>query len=44
MYFIAKRLGAALVTLLFVSLLTFAAFALIPGDAAELMLGIEATD
>jgi ABC-type dipeptide/oligopeptide/nickel transport system permease component len=42
MYFIVKRLAAALATLLLVSLLTFAAFTLIPGDAADLILGMEA--
>jgi ABC-type dipeptide/oligopeptide/nickel transport system permease component len=42
--FIVKRLAAALATLLLVSLLTFAAFALIPGDAAALILGVEATE
>ncbi|GHT74327.1 peptide ABC transporter [Spirochaetia bacterium] len=43
MSFIGKRLVITLVTLFLVSLLTFTAFALIPGDPALLALGIEAT-
>ncbi|GHV88859.1 ABC di/oligopeptide transporter inner membrane subunit [Spirochaetia bacterium] len=43
MSFIGKRLVITLATLFLVSLLTFTAFALIPGDPALLALGIEAT-
>ncbi|GHU84989.1 peptide ABC transporter permease [Spirochaetia bacterium] len=43
MSFIGKRLVITLITLFLVSLLTFTAFALIPGDPALLALGIEAT-
>jgi ABC-type dipeptide/oligopeptide/nickel transport system permease component len=43
MGFIGKRLGTAALTLLLVSILAFAAFRLIPGDAALLSLGVEAT-
>jgi ABC-type dipeptide/oligopeptide/nickel transport system permease component len=43
MGFIGKRLGVTLLTLLLVSILTFAAFRIIPGDAALLALGTEAT-
>ncbi|MDR1972247.1 MAG: ABC transporter permease [Treponema sp.] len=42
--FLGKRLSITLLTLLLVSLLTFLAFALIPGDPALLALGIEASD
>jgi ABC-type dipeptide/oligopeptide/nickel transport system permease component len=42
--FIGKRLFSTVLTLLLVSLLTFSAFALIPGDSALLALGIEASD
>jgi ABC-type dipeptide/oligopeptide/nickel transport system permease component len=42
MGFIGKRLGAAVLTLILVSILSFAAFRLIPGDAAILSLGTEA--
>jgi ABC-type dipeptide/oligopeptide/nickel transport system permease component len=41
--FIGKRLSITVLTLLLVSLLTFAAFSLIPGDPAVLALGIEAS-
>ncbi|MCL2070398.1 MAG: ABC transporter permease [Treponema sp.] len=44
MGFIGKRLSTTLLTLFLVSLLTFAAFRLIPGDAALLALGTEATE
>jgi ABC-type dipeptide/oligopeptide/nickel transport system permease component len=44
MDFIGRRLVIALFTLFLVSALTFAAFAVIPGDPASLMLGIDATD
>ena len=43
MWFIAKRLAITALTMFLVSLLCFAAFHLIPGDAALLSLGIEAT-
>jgi peptide/nickel transport system permease protein len=42
MAFIAKRLVITLITLFLVSVLTFAAFRFIPGDAALVSLGIEA--
>jgi ABC-type dipeptide/oligopeptide/nickel transport system permease component len=42
--FVVKRLFITLVTLFLVSLLTFAAFTIIPGDRALLALGIEASD
>lgn len=42
MWFIGKRLIITGLTLLFVSILCFAAFHLIPGDSALLSLGIEA--
>jgi ABC-type dipeptide/oligopeptide/nickel transport system permease component len=44
MGFIGKRLVTTFLTLLLVSLLTFAAFHLIPGDAALLALGVEAEE
>ena len=44
MAFIGKRLFITLVTLIIVSLFTFAAFTLIPGDPATLILGIEASE
>ena len=44
MGFIAKRLITSLLTLFLVSILTFGAFRLIPGDAALLSLGTEASD
>jgi peptide/nickel transport system permease protein len=42
MAFIAKRLVITLLTMFLVSVLTFAAFRFIPGDAALVSLGIEA--
>ncbi|MDR2304949.1 MAG: ABC transporter permease [Treponema sp.] len=42
MSFLARRLALTLLTLFLVSLLTFACFSLIPGDAASLILGTEA--
>jgi ABC-type dipeptide/oligopeptide/nickel transport system permease component len=42
--FLGKRFSITLLTLFLVSLLTFLAFALIPGDPALLALGIEAGD
>jgi ABC-type dipeptide/oligopeptide/nickel transport system permease component len=44
MGFIAKRLGITILTLALVSILTFGAFRLIPGDAALLSLGTEAAE
>jgi ABC-type dipeptide/oligopeptide/nickel transport system permease component len=44
MYFLSTRLIITILTLFLVSVLTFAAFTLIPGDPVSLMLGIEATD
>jgi ABC-type dipeptide/oligopeptide/nickel transport system permease component len=44
MYYIGKRLGITLLTLLLVSLLTFVCFHIIPGDAALLALGTDATE
>ncbi|MDR0389921.1 MAG: ABC transporter permease [Spirochaetaceae bacterium] len=44
MRFIAKRLCVTLITLVLVSLFTFAAFTLIPGDPAALILGTEGTE
>ena len=44
MGFIGKRLGITILTLILVSILTFTAFRLIPGDAALLSLGTEATE
>ncbi|MDR0399912.1 MAG: ABC transporter permease [Treponema sp.] len=42
--FLGKRLSITLLTLFLVSLLTFLAFAVIPGDPALMALGIEASD
>jgi ABC-type dipeptide/oligopeptide/nickel transport system permease component len=42
MNFIARRLGITLITLFLASFFTFAAFRLIPGDAALLTAGLEA--
>jgi len=44
MYFVGKRLFITVLTLFLVSLFTFAAFHLIPGDAAILSLGTDATE
>ncbi|MDR0472793.1 MAG: ABC transporter permease [Treponema sp.] len=44
MRFIGNRIVIALITLLLVSVLSFCAFHLIPGDAALLSLGIEADE
>ncbi|MDR3172613.1 MAG: ABC transporter permease [Treponema sp.] len=44
MYFVGRRIVITLITLLLVSVLTFCAFSIIPGDRALLALGIEATD
>ncbi|MDR1930439.1 MAG: ABC transporter permease [Treponema sp.] len=44
MKFVIKRLLITLVTLFLVSVITFGAFHIIPGDPAAVMLGIEATD
>jgi ABC-type dipeptide/oligopeptide/nickel transport system permease component len=43
-FFIGKRLFITILTLFLVSVLSFMAFSLIPGDSALLVLGIEATD
>ncbi|HEX3016652.1 MAG TPA: ABC transporter permease [Caproicibacter sp.] len=43
MRFCAKKLAAVFLTMILVSILTFAAFNLIPGDPAQLILGTEAT-
>jgi ABC-type dipeptide/oligopeptide/nickel transport system permease component len=42
--FIVKRLLISLLTLTLLSLLTFAAFAILPGDPARVMLGYEASE
>jgi ABC-type dipeptide/oligopeptide/nickel transport system permease component len=44
MYFILRRLAIALITLLLVSVLSFLAFTVVPGDPASLILGVEAAD
>jgi ABC-type dipeptide/oligopeptide/nickel transport system permease component len=44
MKFVIKRLLITLLTLFLVSLVTFAAFHIIPGDPAAVMLGIEAAE
>jgi ABC-type dipeptide/oligopeptide/nickel transport system permease component len=44
LYFVGRRLIITLITLFLVSVFTFAAFSLIPGDPALLALGTEATD
>ena len=44
MGFVGRRLGVSVLTLFLVSILTFCAFRIIPGDAAVLSLGTEATD
>ncbi|MDR2096230.1 MAG: ABC transporter permease [Treponema sp.] len=44
MNFICKRLVITVITLFLVSLITFAAFNVISGDPASLMLGTDATD
>lgn len=43
MKYAAKKIAAMLLTMVIVSLLTFTAFSLISGDAAEIMLGTQAT-
>ncbi|MDR2376479.1 MAG: ABC transporter permease [Treponema sp.] len=43
-FFLGRRLSITLLTLFLVSLVTFLAFALIPGDPALLVLGIEASN
>ena len=42
--YILRRVGLLLVTMILVSLLTFAAFALVSGDPARTMLGTDATE
>ncbi|MDR0513006.1 MAG: ABC transporter permease [Treponema sp.] len=44
MGFIARRLAITVLTLLLVTILSFSAFRLIPGDAALIALGLEATE
>jgi len=44
MGFFGRRLGITVITLFLVSILSFGAFRLIPGDAALLSLGTEATE
>ncbi len=44
MKFFAKRLITLIITLLFISLLSFTAFSVIPGDAALSRVGLEATE
>ena len=44
MDYIIRRLGITLLTLFLVSLLTFGAFRIIPGDPALLALGVDATE
>jgi ABC-type dipeptide/oligopeptide/nickel transport system permease component len=44
MHFIGKRLAVTVLTLFLVSLFTFLAFRLIPGDAAILAVGTDATE
>ena len=43
MKYAAKKIAAMLLTMVIVSLLAFTAFSLISGDAAEIMLGTQAT-
>lgn len=42
--YVLKRLGIGLLTLLFASIIVFAVLEIIPGDPAQLMLGLQATD
>ena len=42
--FLAKRLAGGLVTLLVASVVVFAVLEILPGDPAQLMLGMNATD
>ncbi len=44
MSFFVKRIGQLLVTLFLVSLITFAAFSIVPGDPARIMLGPTASE
>ena len=44
MYFVIRRLAVTIITLFLVSVFTFAAFNIIPGDPAILMLGTEADE
>jgi len=44
MGFIGRRLAISVLTLFLVSILSFSAFRLIPGDAALIALGVEATE
>ena len=43
MKYIVKRLGALVLTLLLISVVTFFAFSILPGDASVSKLGSEAT-
>lgn len=43
MKYLAKKLAGFVMTMLVVSFLVFAAFAVIPGDPATAMLGTQAT-
>ena len=42
--FLAKRLAVGLTTLLVASMVVFAVLEIVPGDPAQLMLGMNATD
>lgn len=44
MKYIGKKLIALVVTLLVISFVTFFAFTIIPGDAATILMGVDATD
>jgi len=44
LYYFLKRLGIGLVTLFFASLVVFAVLEIVPGDPAQLMLGLNATE
>ena len=43
-YYLSSRLGAALITLFVASIVVFGVMAILPGDVAQLMLGMNATD
>ena len=44
MQYIIKKIGILIITLFLISVLSFAAFNIIPGDAAVVMLGTQASD
>lgn len=44
MKYLLKKAAQLIITLIMVSLITFAAFSLIPGDPARIMLGVNATE